>query len=99
MNTLEWIQDWYQQQCDGDWEHENGIVIETVSNPGWHVTIDLNYTEMENLEIDAPTIEKSEHDWYFITIKDKKFSGGGDLSKLDLLLQKFKEIVLQHQPG
>ena len=23
-----WLQEWYKNQCDGDWEHEYGIKIE-----------------------------------------------------------------------
>lgn len=34
-NIFEWLQKWYKSQCDGDWEHEYGIKIETVDNPGW----------------------------------------------------------------
>ena len=43
---LEWLQDWYLKQCDGGWEHEYGIKIETLDNPGWKVIIDLAYTEL-----------------------------------------------------
>lgn len=94
---LSWLQNWFASQCDGDWEHENTIQIETVSNPGWYVTIDLNFTELENLEIDPPVIENGESDWYFVSIRDKKFVASGDLNKLRLLLEKFKEIVIQHK--
>ena len=26
----------FANECDGDWEHENQVKIETVDNPGWH---------------------------------------------------------------
>lgn len=42
-----WIQKWYQAQCNGDWEHSYGIIIETIDNPGWSITIDLETTELE----------------------------------------------------
>ncbi|MFE2849501.1 Imm53 family immunity protein, partial [Streptomyces scopuliridis] len=32
---LDWLQNWYTQQCDGDWEHEWGVKIATLDNPGW----------------------------------------------------------------
>lgn len=50
MNDLQWVQNWYQSQCDGDWEHEYGIMIETVDNPGWYLTVNLIGTECENFE-------------------------------------------------
>jgi Immunity protein 53 len=31
-NVFEWLQKWYQSQCDGDWEHGKGIQIGTLSN-------------------------------------------------------------------
>ncbi|MFE4959105.1 Imm53 family immunity protein [Streptomyces sp. NPDC056653] len=31
---LDWLQNRYAQQCDGDWEHEWGVKIATLDNPG-----------------------------------------------------------------
>ncbi|KAA2301834.1 rhodanese-related sulfurtransferase, partial [Clostridioides difficile] len=25
MDTLKWIQSWYYENCDGDWEHSYGV--------------------------------------------------------------------------
>jgi hypothetical protein len=33
-NNLQWLQKWFESQCDGDWEHEFGITFKTVDNPG-----------------------------------------------------------------
>ncbi|MET9563851.1 Imm53 family immunity protein [Streptomyces tauricus] len=33
------MQNWYAQQCDGDWEHEWGVEIAMLDNPGWNVSI------------------------------------------------------------
>ena len=46
-DSLIWMQDWYKKQCDGDWEHQNGIRIETIDNPGWKIVIDLVETELD----------------------------------------------------
>ena len=46
---LERLQRWYLYRCDGDWEHSFGITIETLDNPGWMVTIDLQDTEWQDL--------------------------------------------------
>ena len=92
-NILEWLSNWFTAECNGDWEHENGISIITVDNPGWSITIDLENTNLEHLEIENDTIERSENDWYFFEIKNKKFRAAGDLTKLAFLLTKFKEIV------
>ncbi len=93
MDILEWIQNWYQSHCDGDWEHSGGILIGTIDNPGWRVIIDLKDTELENLHLDYALNEKSANDWYAIKIENNKFEGHCDPTKLKFLLNKFKEIV------
>jgi|GEM_PF-3181522 len=39
MNVFTELTNWYQNQCDGDWEHKYGVSIETLDNPGWIVKI------------------------------------------------------------
>lgn len=48
MNELEELQSWFSTRCDGDWEHQDGIRIETLDNPGWRVTIHLADTELHD---------------------------------------------------
>ena len=38
---IDWLQSWYEKQCNSDWEHNYGIKIETLDNPGWSITVDL----------------------------------------------------------
>ena len=47
MEPLARLQAWYAAQCDGDWEHQHGLNIGTLDNPGWRVTIDLAGTPLE----------------------------------------------------
>ncbi|MDO7908781.1 Imm53 family immunity protein [Paenibacillus sp. JX-17] len=42
MEILKWLQEWYASQCDGDWEHSNGIKITSIDNPGWYVEINID---------------------------------------------------------
>jgi len=88
MITLQRLQNWYAQNCNGDWEHENVLKIETTSNPGWLVEIDLAQTSIETVEFKISE-EKSEQSWYFITVKNSKFYAVGDLSKLEFILSYF----------
>lgn len=92
-NIIDWLSNWFSLECNGDWEHENGISIITVDNPGWSITIDLRDTNIEHLEIINDVIEISVNDWYFYEVKNKKFRAGGDLTKLNFLISKFKEIT------
>ena len=47
VDTLLWLQSWFSEHCVGDWQHFYGIKIETLDNPGWHVSIDLRETPLE----------------------------------------------------
>lgn len=38
---------WYQSHCDDSWEHQHGVRLETLDNPGWLLTVDLIHTELE----------------------------------------------------
>jgi len=46
---------WYAAQCDGSWEHQHGIEIETLDNPGWSLKVDLADTKL--CDIAFETIE------------------------------------------
>jgi hypothetical protein len=90
---LNWIQQWFLSQCNGDWEHEYGVKIGTLDNPGWSIHIDLAYTELEDVRIDIPKIENSPEDWYSITVVDAVFNSFCDPTKLDFILSEFKNLV------
>lgn len=88
--------EWYAEQCDGDWEHSYGIKIETIDNPGWAVTIDIegaNHSQI--IERAWQLVEFDDTNWYGYKVEDGKFDASGDPSKLDYLIQLFREIVIQ----
>lgn len=62
-SALQRLQDWYSEQCDGDWEHGSGVYIATLDNPGWSIDVDLEGTTLEEVPFDAVKIERSEDDW------------------------------------
>jgi len=93
MSLLAWLQSWYLNQCDGDWEHGTGIQILSIDNPGWSIEINLEGTAIEALVIPYQLIEQSEQNWYGISVEKLLFLGVGDPSKLEFLLSRFKEIV------
>jgi hypothetical protein len=48
---------------NGEWEHDMGITIENLDNPGWLIRISLNGTEFQDISVDPRIVERSEHDW------------------------------------
>lgn len=69
MDDLTWIQHWYLAQCDGDWEHGLGVVIDTLDNPGWSLRVDLERTDLEGRWFDGVEVHRSEHDWFVARIE------------------------------
>jgi hypothetical protein len=93
-DVLSQLQEWYTRQCDGDWEHQYGVKVGTLDNPGWRITIDLVGTDLEGrafeplrrgLDDDAST------DWHALSVEENKFEGAGDPSKLAFMLRTFLE--------
>jgi hypothetical protein len=44
--NIDWLMQWYSTHCDGDWEHDCGVEIGTLDNPGWTLKIDLKGTPL-----------------------------------------------------
>jgi hypothetical protein len=89
---IEWLQKWYLEQCDGGWEHEYGITIGTLDNPGWTLDIDLAFTHLQEVNISPTLWEDGEDNWLSYSIKERKFYGNCDPTRLNLLINVFKEI-------
>jgi hypothetical protein len=85
-NDFEWLLNWHQSQCDGDWEHSAGIHIDTIDNPGWSISINLEGTELEQKKFQKIKIDNSETDWLRCFIEDHSFKGCcGSLNFLEVL--------------
>lgn len=93
MYDLQWIQQWYQSQCNGVWEHKNGITIETLDNPGWLVKIDLASTGMEEKSFEKIFVDLSDEDWISCQVQNGQFVGRGGPFKLGTILHAFKTFV------
>ena len=93
MEILDWIQDWFKSNCDGDWEKGEGIQITTLDNPGWEVEIDISNTSVANLNLRPIHNQKGAQDWYGVKIENQKFIAAGDAGKLEFLLGLFKEMI------
>jgi Immunity protein 53 len=83
------LETWYYAQCDDEWEHEFGIQIGTLDNPGWYVKIDLVGTILESKELNEISMSESEYDWIHCKVKKKVFEGHSDPFKLLEILRIF----------
>lgn len=76
------LQDWYFKQCDGDWEHQYGIKINTLDNPGWSVVIDLIDTNCEKKGFSEIDKQINDNNWIQCNVKNGKFIGAGGPNNL-----------------
>ncbi|MBN8785431.1 MAG: immunity 53 family protein [Terrimonas ferruginea] len=89
---LEWLQQWYLNNCDGYWEHNNGVTIDTLDNPGWSIEINLANTQLEGTEIVYTLHEIAEDNWFAYSVSNNVFKGAGDPLKLLKLIEVFKDL-------
>ena len=45
-NELAFLEAWYRKHCGGDWEHQHGVELGTLDNPGWRLAVDLEGTSV-----------------------------------------------------
>lgn len=95
MDILQALQEWYAQQCDGDWEHTYGIMIETLDNPGWLVKVDLTDTALNGRHftvvadnVDGGGWQQGER-WLRCYVEGSVWHGAGDETKLATILRLF----------
>jgi hypothetical protein len=94
--AIERLQSWYLSNCDGDWEHEFGVEIETLDNPGWTVKIDLQNTGLEGRTFPGHSYgvgdaaqPKDNDNWIVCEVANGQFTGAGGPKKLDEILTVF----------
>ena len=96
-SIIQWLQDWTKSQIDGDWEHELGISISMLDNPGWILSADVsNYGDF--LKETKPLGRDNDVDWidFEIRVIAKTYvyiEIFGDISKLNKILYSFKAII------
>lgn len=95
MEILNWLIEWFKSNCNADWEHGFGIIIQTLDNPGWAINIDLSETELEDKTFEPIESIVNENDWFFCKTDDKIFKGRGYPDKLIKILEIFKNWVVE----
>jgi Immunity protein 53 len=99
LATFERSQEWYASNCDGDWEHQYGIKIDTLDNPGWSIRIDLAGTSHENIALRAVSVERSETEGLQYMVENQQFVGACGPKMLQNLIDAFfdMECVCWHR--
>lgn len=100
-DDLAWLMQWYLAQCDENWEHEFGVTIDTLDNPGWSLLVDLDGTALEGVQFTPVYEGVSEAEqpvqgldgdvpWLVCRVEDSKFKGWGGPRDLGRLIATFR---------
>jgi hypothetical protein len=101
VDELEWLQGWFTSRCDGEWEHERGVAIESCDNPGWWVRIDIDKEPIRSsgdevlVTLGDPPSDKNgnigSNRWMLCEVRGGKFQGAGDSTQLSSIIRCFRE--------
>ncbi|WP_410652829.1 Imm53 family immunity protein [Amycolatopsis sp. cmx-4-54] len=92
-SSFEFLQSWYADQCNGDWEHEFGIKISTLDNPGWHVVVDILETDLEGRKVERSESEPGAEGWIWSRSDGEKYTSACDPTSLAKALFWFRKFV------
>jgi Immunity protein 53 len=101
MDNLIWLTRWYASQCNGSWEHQNGVKLDTLDNPGWILTINLEDTDLENrpFEPQRNGAESQAYDptkmlsWWICRVEKKEFIAACGPHDLPAIISIFRQWV------
>jgi hypothetical protein len=85
------LEEWFSENCNGDWEHDMGITIRTLDNPGWAVSIHLDGTFLAGKDFEKIRIERTDNNWIHCHIEKKFFKGYGGPRNLREILSVFTD--------
>lgn len=75
--------------CNGDWEHSYGIAIETLDNPGWMVSIEIQDTPLSGSPFEPIRRDRSANVWIQCEVADGAWRGSCSVGRLSELLELF----------
>jgi hypothetical protein len=102
MSALPRLQAWYAKQCNGEWEHDHGVSIQSCDNPGWWVKVSLVDTPLqgvafaevsENIDLNRCATSQS---WLSCRVEGNVWHGAGDASKLEVIVNAFLAWAESH---
>jgi hypothetical protein len=93
MQPVEWLMAWYRSNCDGDWEHQHGIHIGTLDNPGWYLDVNLEDTPKAGSILPRKLVERTEADWVTVEANDNMFKAHGGPENLLEMINLFAAFV------
>ncbi|MEM7539289.1 MAG: immunity 53 family protein [Chloroflexota bacterium] len=95
MELFLWLENFLLKNSDGEWEHGEGIQIQSLDNPGWSVMIDLTGTDLQDSSFPEVDRTLSEHNWLVCRKEEAIFQGFGGPTNLTQILSVFQAWSMQ----
>lgn len=92
------IIEWYNSHCDQSWEHQYGVSLQTLDNPGWLLRVDLIHTDLQGSTMTevregiAPQGHPVSPRWLHCFVIDNQFRGACDPTQVARLFQLFRQF-------
>jgi Immunity protein 53 len=80
---------WYKSNCNDSWEHQFGVTIESLDNPGWTLRVDIEDTKFSTREFGALKISRSGDDRLDCRIESGQFVAFGGVGNLTEIIEVF----------
>lgn len=93
QTAVDFLTAWFADHCDGEWEHDLGISIETLDNPGWALDVRLEDTELEGVVADWRRVEKSAGSWLHWRSTGAVFEARCGVADLTTALEAFRNFA------
>jgi hypothetical protein len=87
--VLDRLQHWFRSRCDGDWEHGDGVHIETLDNPGWRVRINLRDTDLASRAFASVEVDRTDDDWLRLWVEGETWNAATGALNLTEALASF----------
>ena len=89
MSGLQRLQAWYAGHCNGDWEHDCGVKIESIDDPGWCVRVGLRGTPLYDRSFAELERLHAGNEWVHCRVRNGCFEGYGGPLMLDEIVTIF----------
>lgn len=96
-DPIAFLQEWYFQHCDGDWEHTYGIKLTIAREINWILEIDLCRSILEEFDFNEIKEVRSQHNHVHCFVEDLIFKGVGGPENAEEMLDIFQVWVRQCQ--
>jgi hypothetical protein len=94
-HPLSFMTGWFADHCDGDWEHDLGIRLATLDNPGWALDVSIGDTELAGAATEWHRNDKSDLEWLHWRSTGEMFEARCGVADLPRALEAFRMFAEQ----